>query len=139
MPSLSRALKIRPGEHRTAIPLIAMMLVAWAGAAIGSTGAESLFFARFGPQALPTLYVLLGLVTFPMILGMTAFLSSRSRGLAAILLALGILLIPARLALELEVRLFYAALWLVMMVVWVVQGMALWGVASSVSDARQAK
>ncbi|MDP8955808.1 MAG: HEAT repeat domain-containing protein [Actinomycetota bacterium] len=139
MPALSRALKIRPGEHRTAVPLVAMMLVAWAGAAIGSTGAESLFFARFGPQALPTLYVLLGLVTFPTILGMTALLSSRMRGLATVLLALGVLLIPTRLALELDFRLFYAVLWLLMMVVWVSQGMALWGVAGSVSDARQAK
>ena len=116
-----------------------MMLVAWTGAAIGSTGAESLFFARFGPQALPTLYVLLGLITFPTILAMTALLSSRRRGLAAVLLALGVLLIPVRLVLELDVGLFYAALWLVMMVVWVVQGMALWGVAGSVADARQVK
>lgn len=139
MPSLTRALKIRPGEHRTAVPLIAMMLVAWTGAAIGSTGAESLFFARFGPQALPTLYVLVGLVTFPTILGMTAFLSQRVRGLATILIALAALLLAVRLALELDVRIFYAALWLLMMVVWVVMGMAVWGVAGAVTDTRQAK
>jgi hypothetical protein len=116
-----------------------MMLVAWAGAAIGSTGAESLFFSRFGPQALPVLYVLLGLVTFPVIIGVTVLLSSRARGLSTVLAALAATLIPARLALLLDVRLFYPALWLLMMVVWVIQGMALWGVASSVTDTRQAK
>jgi hypothetical protein len=42
-----------------------VMLIAWAGAAVGSSGVESLFFARFGTQHLPEMFIALGVVTFP--------------------------------------------------------------------------
>jgi hypothetical protein len=43
-------LRVRPGEERTAFPLLALMLVAMAGSAMGANGVESLFFSRFGPR-----------------------------------------------------------------------------------------
>ncbi|HEX2031000.1 MAG TPA: hypothetical protein VHL78_06335, partial [Actinomycetota bacterium] len=65
MHRVRRALRVRPGEGRTVGLVLALMVLGWAGAAVGSTGVESLFFARFGPRNLPWMYMALGAVTFP--------------------------------------------------------------------------
>jgi HEAT repeat protein len=138
---LGRSLKVRPGEGSIAVRLLALFVLVWAGAAIGSTGVESLLFARFGPDALPGLYVALGLVALPTMLGMTALVARPRPGriLAAVPLALAAVLVPAWVVVQLDERWFYPVLWLLMMVVWTVQGMAMWGLAGTVSDTRQAK
>jgi hypothetical protein len=138
---LERALKIRPGESATAFRLLGLMVVVWTGSAIGATGAESLLFARFGPQVLPTLYILLGFATLLTMLAMSVVLarSTPDRGLPIIPLALAVVLVPARLILQLDIRGFYPVLWLLMMVTWTIQGMAVWGLAGTLSDTRQAK
>src|SRR4051812_21250845 len=60
---LASVLKIRPGEGRTAVRVLAMMFVVWSGFAIGGNAVEGLLFARFGPDALPYLFVGLGFAT----------------------------------------------------------------------------
>src|ERR687892_1785524 len=140
MTRLTSALRIRPGEERIAFRLLAMMLVGMAGAAIGANGVESLFFARFGPDFLPFLYLALGPVTFAVMAGMSPLLAGQAaRVLAAVPLALAVTLLAARAVLALELRWFYPALWLVMMVAWTCQVMGSWGLAGAVSDTRQAK
>lgn len=138
--SLRSLLKIRPGEGPVAVRMLAVMFVGMAGAAIGASGVESLFFARFGPDFLPYLYVALGPLTFAVMAGMSMLLSGRAvRVLTRLPLALAGALVVARAALTLDLRWIYPALWLVMMVVWTCQVMGSWGLAGAVSDTRQAK
>src|ERR687892_16254 len=140
MTRLTSALRIRPGEERIAFRLLAMMLVGMAGAAIGANGVESLFFARFGPDFLPFLYLALGPVTFAVMAGMSPLLSGEAtRFLVRLPVALAVTILVARGVLELGLDWFYPALWLVMMVLWTSQVMGSWGLAGAVSDTRQAK
>lgn len=44
--------------------LVGLMLFTAAGSALGSNATEALFFARFGVELLPTMYIILGLFTF---------------------------------------------------------------------------
>ena len=57
------ALRVQPGEGRLVLWLVLLMFLPSAGGAIGSPSIEALFYARFGVQYLPYLYVALGLVT----------------------------------------------------------------------------
>ena len=140
MTRLRAALRIRPGEERIAFRVLTMMLIGMAGAAIGANGVESLFFARFGPDFLPFLYLALGPLTFAVMAGMSTRLSQHAvRFLARLPLALAVTLLAARGALLLGFRWLYPALWLVMMVAWTCQVMGSWGLAGAVSDTRQAK
>jgi hypothetical protein len=59
--------------------MAAVMLIAWAGAAVGSSGVESLFFSRFGVQHLPEMFIALGLVTFPVTLAVSGLLAGPDR------------------------------------------------------------
>jgi HEAT repeat protein len=116
------------------------MFVAMAGAAVGANGVESLFFARFGPDFLPYLYLALGPLTFAVMIGMGTLISGEAtRFLVRLPLVLAVTVLAARGVLALELRWFYPALWLVMMVVWTCQVMGSWGLAGAVSETRQAK
>lgn len=141
MRRVQAALRIRPGEGPTVVRVLALMLLGMSGAAAGANGVESLFFSRFGPQFLPYLYLALGVVTFGVMMGMSGFLSRPDaiRRLALVPLLLAGVLITARAVLVADLRWFYPALWLVMMVIWTVQVMSSWGLAGAVHDTRQAK
>ena len=140
MSRVRAALRIRPGEESTAYRLLALMLVAMAGAAVGANGVESLFFSRFGPEFLPYLYLALGPLTFAVMVGMATLASGRAtRFLVRLPLVLAVTLLVARGILELDVDWFYPVLWLVMMVLWTCQVMGSWALAGAVSDTRQAK
>jgi hypothetical protein len=137
---LQAALGVRPGEGPTAFRLLAMMLVAMAGAAVGANGVESLFFSRFGPEFLPYLYVVLGPLTLAVMVGMGAVVSGQAtRFLVRLPLVLAATLLAARVVLGLGLEGSYPVLWLVMMVLWTSQVMGSWAVAGAVSDTRQAK
>jgi HEAT repeat protein len=139
--AIQSALRIRPGEGSVALRFVSLMFVGMTGAAIGANGVESLFFSRFGPEYLPYLYIVLGVVTFGLTIAMSGLLASPdpTRVLLAIMLSLGVMLIGARLALALGSRWVYPVLWVVMMVAWTAQIMASWGLAGAVHDTRQAK
>src|SRR5919106_1518416 len=141
MRGLLAGLRIRPGEGPIALRLLAMMLVAMAGAAVGANGVESLFFSRFGPHFLPYLYMALGVVTFGLMMAMSTLLgrSNAPRRLAAMPLVLAGGLVAARAVLLLDLRWFYPVLWVVMMIVWTTLIMSSWGLAGAIHDTRQAK
>jgi predicted MFS family arabinose efflux permease len=117
------------------------MVVLWAGAAVGATGVESLFFARFGPENLPWMYIALGLITFPTTLAVAGLLgrSDPARALAALPLGMAVAAVAMRSALLSTGEWPFPVLWLSMMVLWIVQGTFVWGVAGTVHHARQAK
>ena len=141
MPRLQQALRIRPGEESTAAQLLGFMFVAWAGAAIGSSAAESLFFARFGPRYLPNMYIVVGLVTLPIMLAISSLLArlDRRRVFSTLLIGLALFVAALRGLLVIDARWVYALLWLGMMVTWTALGTLTWALAGSVHDTRQAK
>jgi HEAT repeat protein len=112
-----------------------------AGGAIGSPGVEALFFARFGVEFLPYMYLALGLLTMVSTLSLTAVLKEvpKSRLYRALPLTLGVLLVAARLVVGLDLPAFYPVLWLGMYLFWTLQALFLWGVAALLFDTRQAK
>ena len=55
--------------------VIGVMLFTSMGAALGGTGIEALFFARFGVEYLPYMFVGLGITSMIMSFGITALLS----------------------------------------------------------------
>jgi HEAT repeat protein len=137
---LQALLSIHPGEGRLAFRLLALMLIGMAGAMIGANGVESLFFTRFGPEFLPYLYLVLGPLTFAVMVAMGPLMSGQAvRFLVRLPLLQAGLLVLARASLWMGASWLYPVLWLVMMVLWTSQVMASWALAGAVSDTRQAK
>jgi len=125
------ALQVRPGEGRLVTWLVLLMFLPSAGGAIGSPSVEALFYARFGVQYLPYMYVALGLVTS---LLLTALLgrASRRRLYLTLPVVLGALLIMARVLVGLRLNWFYPVLWLGMYLLWTLQASLTWGLAGTV-------
>lgn len=134
-------LKVRPGEGRISALLVGLMLVAAAGSAVGGSATEALFFARFGVNLLPALYIMLGLITFGTSLAMTALMGriDKQRLYAILPLLVGFLLIAERLIIAVNIPWFFAAMWLGMNVINSLIGLLSWGLAGTTCDTRQAK
>jgi CRP/FNR family cyclic AMP-dependent transcriptional regulator len=141
MTRLTQALSIRSGESRMASLMIGIMLVTAMGAALGGTGIEALFFARFGVQYLPYMFVGLGITSMILSFGFSAALGSIPRRVLyiSIPLLIAIILILARLALFTRLSWLYPALWLGKEILNFFTGILIWGIAGVVCDTRQAK
>src|SRR5512147_699093 len=129
MNRLYQFLSIRPVESRMAFLVIGIMLFTSIGAALGGTGIEALFFARFGVQYLPYMYVGLGITSMIMSFGVTALLSRISRQVLyiAIPLLVSIVLVLARVALFSGANWLYPALWLGKEVLNIFISLVIWG------------
>src|SRR5512144_2619697 len=101
MARIATFLSIKPGESRMALLTIGVMLSTSIGAALGGTGIEALFFARFGVEYLPYMYVGLGITSMIMSFGVTALLSRIPRHVLyiAVPLLISAVLLVARFAL----------------------------------------
>jgi len=141
MSRLYQTLKVRPGEERMSMLLVGLMLVTAVGAALGGNATEALFFDRFGVEQLPAMYILLGLLTFAATMGITALMGrvARQRLYAALPIVLGLVLIGEWLVIPLNIRWFFAAMWLGMNVINSLLGLLIWGMAGAACDTRQAK
>lgn len=139
MTRLQRALRILPGEGPVAARTLALMLTLWTGIGIGGNAVESLFFARFGPRFLPFMYLALGPLTFLAMAGTAGLVSRIPRSVVTLPLVLAGVVAAGRALLVVHDDWVYPVLWLLMMVVWTVQGIAAWGLAGAVNDTRQAK
>ena len=141
MSRLSSLLSIKPGEGRIAYFTIGVMLLTALGASLGGTAIEALFFARFGVEYLPYMFVGLGITNMIMSFGVTALLSRTPRQILyiAVPLLISILLIVARFALLTGANWLYPALWLGKEALNILVSLVLWGIAGVVCDTRQAK
>ena len=141
MGRVGRILRIRPGEGRVAFRVLGMMFLAWSGFAVGGNAVEGLLFARFGPNALPYLFVALGVITAAVMLGMNALLARPrpQRLLLFMLPGMAVGVLGMRALLLLHARWLYPVMWLAMMVLWTGVGVVTWGIAGAVHDTRQAK
>jgi HEAT repeat protein len=141
MSQLAKLLKIKPGEGLMASLLIGLMIFATAGITIGSTGVDALFFARFGAQNLPYMYVALGVTNFIGMLIVTALLGRIKHHRLFILIpfVFAIILIAERVVLGLNLPWFMPIVWLLKELMNLVQGTYTWGLAGLFTDTRQAK
>jgi len=141
MTRLTQALSIKSGESRMASLMIGIMLFTSMGAALGGTGIEALFFARFGVQYLPYMFVGLGITSMLMSFGLSAALGSIPRRVLYISIPLFIaaILILARLALFTKLSWLYPTLWLGKEILNFLIGILVWGIAGVICDTRQAK
>jgi HEAT repeat protein len=136
-----RLLGLKPGEGRPVGLAIATSFFASAGLTIGQSGIEALFFARYGVEKLPVLYLILGGTMFLVMLGFGALLGHVGRGRACIMipLALAVVALAGRIGLAGDIPWLTPVLWLVQGVAYFVMGLAVWGLAGLVTDTRQAK
>ena len=141
MMRFAQALSIKSGESRMASLMIGIMLFTAMGAALGGTGIEALFFARFGVEYLPYMFVGLGITSMIMSFGFSAALGSIPRRIlyVSIPLFIAVILILARLALLTKLSWLYPALWLGKEILNFLTGILVWGIAGVVCDTRQAK
>ncbi len=121
--------------------LIGIMLFTSAGFTLGSTGVEALFFARFGVEFLPYMYMALGVLSFFITLGITALLGRvRHETLYVILpIVMAVVLVAGWALLFTNVNAVYPALWLGMAVMDSLINLVIWGLASMMCDTRQSK
>ena len=137
----SRVLRVDPSERRTTALVASLMFMSLAGAAIGESGINALFFDRIGTEALPLMYLAQAGSTLVAMFALTATLERvRHRSvyvwspvlLAAVVLAeRGVVLTGARW--------IYPVMWVTVAFATLAQAIGLWGTAGAVVDARQAK
>ena len=141
MDRILETFKIKPGEERMSALLMGLMLITAAGGAIGGNATEALFFARFGVEFLPTMYVILGVFTFLTSMAITIVMGrfSKQRLFTTLPFFIGLILIVEWIVLRFDIRWFFAAMWLGMNVINSLQGLAIWGLAGTACDTRQAK
>ena len=141
MKRLAEVLKIRPGEGRMATLVIGLMLFASAGYTVGNTGVEALFFARFGVEFLPYMYMALGVLSFFITLGVTALLGRVRHEVLYVVLPIVVagLLVSGWALIFTKLDVVYPILWLGMSVIEALNSLVIWGVASMMCDTRQSK
>jgi HEAT repeat protein len=139
MTRIAQLLNIRSGEGRLTVLLVALMLVTALGSSVGATAVETLFFARFGVENLPLIFMSQGITTMVITLAVTALLGRLPRSLifAALPVALGLVLVGERFLIG--QAWFYPIMWLLKEVTNSLLGLYVWGVASMSCDTRQAK
>jgi HEAT repeat protein len=138
---MNRLLGLRSGEGPTVGLAVSTAFFSSAGLMIAQSGIDALFFARYGVQKLPVMYLLLGGVMFAASIVVGALLARVGRGRAFVLipLAIGLLALVGRVGLAAGAAWLYAGLWLLRGAAEFIMGLAVWGLAGIVTDTRQAK
>ncbi len=141
MNRLGRALKVHPGEGRLAGLGIALMLATAAGAALGQSGVDALFFARSGVDKLPVMYMVSGGLMFVASIAVTGLLGrvTRERLFTALPLVVASVFLAERAIVAAGPAWIYPALWLTAGLAQMCQGLFTWGMVGMVADTRQAK
>ncbi|MDQ4005594.1 MAG: hypothetical protein M3135_04735, partial [Actinomycetota bacterium] len=136
-----RALRIRPGEGKVAARLLAIMVVLFAGIYLGANAVESLLLSRHGAGILPWLFIALGPVTILSAVGLSALLAGRAGAMVPRLapLVYAAVVIGMRPLAGSRWEGAFPVMWVLMMVLWVSNGITAWALAGRVHDTRQAK
>jgi HEAT repeat protein/ATP/ADP translocase len=139
--SLARLVRIRPGEGRLVGLLAALFFTVETGRGFGDIAADTLFLSRFGASYLPDLYVVVGLVSLVVSLAFGAAIGRVRRGplLVALFCTFAAILAFERIVVAGGTSIVLPALWLTVFVVGTIVATAVWAVAGSIVDARQAK
>ena len=138
---LDSVLGVSGRRKRLALLVAAVFLGTQSTHALASNTADTLFFARFGVEHLPVMYMALGFSTMAALVAYGVLLGRMSRRvLYPGLLVLGAAsLVLGRIAIALDQRWVYAAVWLVASLGVLVTLTFMWTLASDVADARSAK
>lgn len=138
---LQAVLRVHPGEGRSLALAVAVAFLADAAIMIAQSSIDALFFARYGVENLPKLYLIVGVAMFLTTIGVGALLPrvGRERVFVLIPAAISVAALFARAALETEATWVYGALWILQSVAEFTCLLAIWGLAGLVSDTRQAK
>ena len=138
---LQAVLRVHPGEGRTLALAVAVAFLADAAIMIAQSSIDALFFARYGVENLPKLYLIVGVAMFLTTAGVGALLArvGRERVFVVIPAAISVAALVGRVALEAEATWVYGALWILQSVAEFTCLLAIWGLAGLVSDTRQAK
>ena len=137
----SALLQIRADETAIVGLTTGLMFIGSAGGAIGSPGIEAMFYARFGVDFLPYMYIALGLSTIVISLLVTTLLARTSHEVVYVYmpLALAIFLVVSRVVVARDLQWFYPPLWLGMNIMWMLKLLTMWGLAGIVCNTQQAK
>ncbi len=142
---IARVLGVRPGEGRLVGGVAALFATLEGARGIGEVGADSLVFARFGPDALPTtlpyLYIALGMVGFVVSLGYAVALGRLPRVplFVGVLFVVGALLVVQRIGLAMGATELVPLVWLTVFASSTINFTIAWTVSGATFDARQAK
>src|SRR5829696_8923010 len=138
---LQGVLRVHPGEGRTLALAVAVAFLADAAIMIAQSSIDALFFARYGVEKLPRLYLIVGVAMFLTTVGVGVLLArvGRERVFVLIPCAISVAALFARAAVEAEATWVYGALWILQSVAEFTCLLAIWGLAGLVSDTRQAK
>ncbi|MGZ8740612.1 MAG: hypothetical protein ACXWZ8_08460 [Gaiellaceae bacterium] len=138
---LQTVLRLQPGEGGTLGLAVAVAFLVDAAIMVAQSSIDALFFARYGAEKLPAMYVLVGVAMFLTTIGVAALLAhlGRRRAFVAIPAAICALALAGRVALEAETAWVYGALWIAQSVAEFTALLAIWGLAGLVADTRQAK
>ncbi len=141
MGRIATLLKIYPGEPRLVGLLISVFFLTSIGAAVGSPAVEGLFYARFGVEFLPYMYIALGVTTMAVSLvlaGLFGRLSKKRLYLSLPLLFAAVMGL-SRVLVGMDLNWFYPVLWLWAYLMWTLQAYFVWGLAALLCNTRQAK
>ena len=95
---LQAVLRVHPGEGRTLALAVAVAFLADAAIMIAQSSIDALFFARYGVEKLPMLYLLVGIAMFLTTVGVGALLArvGRERVFVVIPAAISVAALRAR-------------------------------------------
>lgn len=138
---IERLFKVHPKERR----LVALVAMVFAGTqsthALSVNTADSLFFARFGVENLPVMFMILGVVTFGVLFAYSAGLGTLKRSLfyPGLLLAAAAVMVGLRLLLVFDGSWVYPIIWVSSNMLVLVTLTFMWNLAGDVVDTRSAK
>ena len=138
---LQGLLRLHPGEGATLALAVAVAFLMDAAIMIAQSSIDALFFARYGVERLPTMYLLVAVAMFFTTAAVGALLARVGRAQAFLFIPASICVtaLVGRTAIELEASWVYSALWLIQNVAEFTGLLAIWGLAGLVADTRQAK
>ena len=138
---LTTLLKIRAEERKLVALVAALFATIEVGRNVSGSAADALFFARFGVEYLPYLYIFLGVLGFLATLTYSAFLGRvvKGRFFAGLLIGFAVVLLIERAAIGFGLSFLYPVMWLSVNIIGALLGTIVWTTAGDVCDARQAK